>query len=82
MSRTRRRDWLGRLIRDGQHGHACPEPNCDTCVIAKTRRQKPLREDITASQAARRIHAVDDIRFLLGEIDRLEAEAEGDADDD
>ena len=55
MSRTRRRDWLGRLIRDGQHGHACPEPDCDTCVIAKTRRQKPLREDITASQAARQI---------------------------
>lgn len=27
-------------------------------------------------------HAVDDIRFLLGEIDRLEAEAEGDAEDD
>ena len=45
MSRTRRRDWLGRLIRDGQHGHACPEPDCDTCAIAKTRRQKPLRED-------------------------------------
>ena len=27
-------------------------------------------------------HAVDDIRFLIGEIDRLEAEAEGDAEDD
>ena len=27
-------------------------------------------------------HAVDDIRFLLGEIERMEAEAEGDAEDD
>ena len=55
MSRTRRRDWLGRLIRDGQHGHACPEPNCDTCVIAKTRRQKPLQEDVADAEAANQI---------------------------
>lgn len=53
MSRTRRKDWSGRTIRDGQHGSHCPEPDCDTCAAAKTRRQKPLREDIADAQQRR-----------------------------
>ena len=54
MSRTRRRDWLGRIIRDGQHGHHCPEPNCECCAAAKTRRQDPLQEDVADAEAAKR----------------------------
>ena len=53
MSRTRRKDWSGRTIRDGQHGSRCPEPDCDTCATAKIRRQKPLREDIADAQQRR-----------------------------
>ena len=55
MSRTRRRDWLGRLIRDGQHGHHCPEPNCEYCAAAKTRRQEPLQEDAEDAETANQI---------------------------
>ena len=55
MSRTRRRDWLGRLIRDGQHGHHCPEPNCEYCAAAKTRRQEPLQEDAEDTETANQI---------------------------
>lgn len=32
MSRTKRHNWDGKEIRDGQHGKLCPEPNCGYCM--------------------------------------------------
>lgn len=41
MSRTQRRDWRGRPIRDGQHARRCPEPDCATCAASRTRDRGP-----------------------------------------
>jgi hypothetical protein len=41
MTRTTRRDYRGRPIRDGQHGRRCPEPNCTTCAASRTRDKVP-----------------------------------------
>jgi hypothetical protein len=32
VSRTKRHNWDGKEIRDGQHGKLCPEPNCGYCM--------------------------------------------------
>ena len=37
MTRTTRRDYCDRPIRDGQHGRRCPEPNCATCAASRPR---------------------------------------------
>lgn len=31
MSRTRRTNYRGEPIRDGEHGKKCPEANCNVC---------------------------------------------------
>ncbi|KAM9867065.1 hypothetical protein ACIFOC_00387 [Leucobacter aridicollis] len=31
MTRTTRRDYTGRKIRDGEHGKKCPSANCNVC---------------------------------------------------
>ena len=49
MTRTTRRDWRGRPIRDGQHGRRCPEPNCDTCRESRTRDKGPTIDPKDAS---------------------------------
>jgi hypothetical protein len=32
MSDTRRRNYRGEPIRDGEHAKRCPEADCDRCV--------------------------------------------------
>lgn len=41
MSDTRRRNYLGEPIRDGEHAKKCPSLNCDRCVNGKAK--KPFR---------------------------------------
>lgn len=38
MSRTKRRTWLGEVIRDGQWGRRCGAENCDRCVTGDFKR--------------------------------------------
>ena len=47
MARTVRTRYDGTKIRDGQHGHRCPESNCDWCV---RKPDFPKREHITRSR--------------------------------
>ena len=47
MARTVRTRYDGQMIRDGEHGHKCPEPKCDWCV---SKPPFPEREHITRSR--------------------------------
>ena len=47
MSRTERTRFDGTKIRDGQHGHRCPEPSCDWC---RPKPPFPKQEHITRSR--------------------------------
>ena len=47
MARTVRTRYDGQKIRDGQHGHRCPEPKCDWCV---SKPPFPEQEHITRSR--------------------------------
>lgn len=37
MSRTKRRNWYGKQIRDGEHAKRCPEPDCDYCINGESK---------------------------------------------
>ena len=59
MTRTTRRDYRDRPIRDGQHGRRCPSPNCDTCAASRTRDKGPSTArdvDLTAPTEPREDH--------------------------
>lgn len=45
MSRTHRKNWLGRHVREGRHAKRCLEVNCTTCTESRLRKQAPHRED-------------------------------------
>ena len=45
MTRTIRRDYRDRSIRDGQHARRCPEPNCTTCAASRTRDKGPIEKE-------------------------------------
>ena len=49
MTRTMRRDYRDRPIRDGQHGRRCPSPNCGTCAASRTRDKGPTIDPKDAS---------------------------------
>lgn len=47
MSRTKRRNYKGEAMRDGQHGKKCPSKNCNMCgtglykrVLRRLRRRR------------------------------------------
>ena len=47
MARTERTRYDGTKIRDGEHGHRCPEPQCSWCV---RKPDFPKQEHITRSR--------------------------------
>ena len=47
MARTVRARYDGQKIRDGQHGHKCPDPHCDWHV---RKPDFPKQEHITRSR--------------------------------
>lgn len=47
MARTTRTRYDGTKIRDGDHGHRCPEAHCDWC---RPKPPFPKREHITRSR--------------------------------
>ena len=44
MSRTNRKDWRGRPIKDGEHGKRCPEQDCAYCMNGEQKR--PFRRKV------------------------------------
>jgi hypothetical protein len=44
VSRTNRKDWKGRPIKDGDHGKRCPEPDCAYCKHGEQKR--PFRRKV------------------------------------
>lgn len=48
MSRTKRTDWKGHSIKDGEHGKRCPELNCAYCNHGERKRlfRRKLRHTI------------------------------------
>lgn len=39
MSRTKRRNWFGKPIRDGEHGKKCPSDGCSYCVTGEYKKE-------------------------------------------
>jgi hypothetical protein len=39
MGKTRRRNYLGETIRDGDHAKRCPSLNCPRCVNGRAKKQ-------------------------------------------